>query len=529
MTFFRIILLFCFLTQVHAGIPVWSFAPDPNFPPNTSVNIGSTATVRYLVTNNSLKNHRLALKPQRGVRQEGACILGPRGSSTASCELTLTIIGSEIPPTGLFGGPILCQANSNGSPNINECYQPSLGDTLAINVLSAAPFLTASLADLALSITGLTLDGLPSGQSRVFTITNTGNAPAVNLSISATPFPAGTTIDTAPVTSCIDGSTLNIGDSCTITIAPGNTPSSGAGNVPCTTGIAPIPTIVSATAIGTNQTATNVVVLSYACIYQGGLIYAMSETANDQQSIGGQVTSLVDQAEPSIGSGSQPSSIIWASNGTQGNVSKDVMPTISENFGFPTYPTAAFIYGNTYNNEGTFPYPPSSAFDACDGSIEGACNSHNILAFYNTYITNYGGSYNVQPGITPLTYYSTGLCTASINGFNDWYLPAICQLDAVNGGVVCPVGAQSIVGSLGFLIGDPNSVVPIPSQSCNQPFGPPPGVNCFAGIYWSSTLRFFEIVDNAYAEVFDNILTSIQDDFDKAALLGVRCSRNLTI
>lgn len=79
----------------------------------------------------------------------------------------------------------------------------------------------------------------------------------------------------------------------------------------------------------------NVFVLGYGCIYQGGLVYAMDETVNPGQSIGGQVTSLQDQAAPGLDSGSQLSSIIWSSNGsgaTSSDVSRDIIPQISDYF-----------------------------------------------------------------------------------------------------------------------------------------------------------------------------------------------------
>ena len=162
---------FCLITAAQAGEPVWSFTPNPSFPPTASVSPTGTASVMYTVSNNSSKAHNLVLKPQTGVSQNGPCVLGPKGSGSASCTLSLTISGSAVPASGLFGGPVLCQANLDGTPGSNQCYQPSKANSLAITIAQGAPILSASTANLALSVTGLTLNGLPSGQARVITIT----------------------------------------------------------------------------------------------------------------------------------------------------------------------------------------------------------------------------------------------------------------------------------------------------------------------------------------------------------------------
>ncbi len=122
---------FCFSITLQAGMPVWSITPDPGFPPVTSVSSTTFAQVKYNVTNNSSRAHNLVIVPQTGVSQNGACFLAPKGS----CVLTLTIIGSALPASGLSGGPVLCSTSDGTTPNPNQCYQPYSTDHLAITMV----------------------------------------------------------------------------------------------------------------------------------------------------------------------------------------------------------------------------------------------------------------------------------------------------------------------------------------------------------------------------------------------------------
>ena len=74
------------------------------------------------------------IKPISGVTQIGACRLAPKGQAGESCTLNLSVSGAQLPANGIFGGPVLCQSNQAGSPDLNQCYQPSQGDTLNVTV-----------------------------------------------------------------------------------------------------------------------------------------------------------------------------------------------------------------------------------------------------------------------------------------------------------------------------------------------------------------------------------------------------------
>lgn len=97
----------CFITAAQAGIPVWSFSQAPGFPTKTYVSPINTATVKYIVTNNSSKPHNLVLSPQTGVSQIGNCLLAPENLPGSTCTLVLAINGSMLPATGLSAGPVL--------------------------------------------------------------------------------------------------------------------------------------------------------------------------------------------------------------------------------------------------------------------------------------------------------------------------------------------------------------------------------------------------------------------------------------
>lgn len=522
---------FIITTTVDAGIPLWSFSPDGS--PVVSVSATGTATVNYTLTNNSKKPHRLVLSPKTpaGISQPASpCVLEARSpiNPNPTCTLTLSINGSTLPANTVSGGPVLCQANDKNIPNPNQCYQPSPGDTLVITRTTATgtTTLSSSIAPpsiLALSVNNPSLNPALTGSARQITITNTGTNEAMGISVAVTGLPTGTTITTVP-TSCTG--TLAANATCTITITPGAIATSA-----CNTGGVPTPGAITVSATNAATAVTSeVVVLSYGCQYQGGFLYAVDDTTANTGSIGGKVSSLVDQAEPFINSGPQPTSIIWSSNGSgsvSANISYDIIPLISEtSTPNDSYSNAQSTFNTTYSNTGTLPFPASSAFAACNGASQGSCNSGNILALYDAYTTGYGigaSPYTLSAGPTNRIYYAAGLCTATINTYSDWYLPSICEMDAVNTNVTCPPGTQSMLGNLSLLLGDPGAATP--GTSCT----PPNGTDCLAGVYWSSTEYSPNAQSNAWLQGFNSNGSSSHGTFLKSVPLGVRCSRDLTL
>ena len=125
--------LFLLSSVVYAGKPVWTFTPLSAT--SITVPVNGTATIQYQVRNQSpTKPHRLVIMPLPGVSQDAPCTVSPKGQPGDSCTLTLTVIGNKVPKGGISGGPKLCQTNKDGTPNPNQCYQPSQADGLNIAV-----------------------------------------------------------------------------------------------------------------------------------------------------------------------------------------------------------------------------------------------------------------------------------------------------------------------------------------------------------------------------------------------------------
>jgi hypothetical protein len=234
----------------------------------------------------------------------------------------------------------------------------------------------------------------------------------------------------------------------------------------------------------------HVLVLSYGCIYQEGYVYSIDDTTPSTRSIGGKVTTRVDQAKPAA-----PGKI-WSSNS------------------LGAYDGGVSIWGIDENSTTSNPSPNDSSFDPatkyanqlnCNGAIDGACNTNNIYIYYST----------VATPAPSLKYYATGLCKATINGHSDWYLPAICELgpdDLLTMCIAPPLmqPEQNIMESL-----------PILWNNCTGP-------QCLAGYYWSSTELSGNPPDIAWTQCFATNGGTIQCVENKDQPLGVRCSRALT-
>ena len=370
--------------------------------------------------------------------------------------------------------------------------------------------LSVSATELALSIRGLTLNGVPSGTPRQFVVTNTGGVPVTGINITQPALPTHAGMST----SC--GGTLGVGETCSITITPGEFATSD-----CTTypGTAPTPSLITLSADGISPINMNFVVLGYGCIYQEGYIFSMRETTSPTESIGGTVAALQDYSGTPV----------WSSNShglTSSDVSYDLIPGIGEtstsSAGLPSFSDFAVYFAATYATP--LALNPID-FRQCDARTDGRCNTANIVKFYSYYQTNYGvGVFPYTPTVasTPPSDYAAGACDTYNSGmYQDWYLPAVCELSVDN-----PVGYPGRA-----LSGCGTAAAPL-IQNIEQNLAAHSIGNFPYHGYWSST----ECTPYGPITYAWNALLSPQIDFtyngggDKSDDLSlIRCVRALTL
>jgi hypothetical protein len=349
----------------------------------------------------------------------------------------------------------------------NDVLTPAI---VTINVGAIADVtLSSSVSNLGLSVKG---SGALLGTARQITITNTDTTKtAFVVSYDSTSLPSGTTITSSPSPACGDIAPLG---TCVLTITPGTTPSAPPYDAN------PIPITLNIEGENTNPLSIPVNIITYGSVYQSGYVFSIDDTTPNTGSVGGKAAALVNQAE------AYPNGIIWSSKGN-GSTAADV--------------SNIAILGIDNSSTTSVPSPTSPAypvgtppFTACNGKSDGACDTQNIVSYYNAN-RQAGGS-----APTPLNYYAAGLCVSYTGGgFINWYLPAICEIGPSSGGPGCPAG-QTILTNL---------------------------PNLLTGYYWSSTENTTQPQNLVWVELFSGS-TGSQQVFNKDFLLGVRCTRSLT-
>ncbi len=365
---------------------------------------------------------------------------------------------------------------------------------------SESTTLVISNSTLVLSVNNTALNAALVGNPRSLVVTNTGTEVLSGLNISASDLETGTSFNST----C--SSLLAPLASCSITITPGSVATTS-----CETGSAPVPAVLSVSADNSNTVKSDILVLSYGCLYQGGYVFSIDDTTDANGSIGGKVVSITDQA-PAF-----PNGVFWSSNGNDSTtVSLDIIPGVNEVSTAATpEPTYATFSANFLSNYGSAPLlTPDSSYSACNGNVDGSCNTVNIRSFYNNYVTHYEilgtPPYTPTAGPTNQSFYAAGLCLSSISGYSDWYLPAVCEMGADNalpesgcGTLASPV-IQNIQNSL---VG--SGIVPL------------------AGSYFSST-QLSTNSNYAWLHSFDNLGGSVLFVARKGTRGGVRCVRAFT-
>lgn len=193
------------LSTAHAATPLWTMVPTVGSNPTQTVAENGVTSVQYQVQNQSPKSKRLVMLTIPGISKTAPCVLAPRGQMGSSCTLNVNITGSALPREGIHHGPVLCQANADDTPNLNQCYQPSAANSLNIT--------RGPATGAVISVSPSTLNFV-AGANGSFTITNSSSSSEPAKNVVAT-IPSGSGI---VVQSSTCGASLAIGASCTITL-----------------------------------------------------------------------------------------------------------------------------------------------------------------------------------------------------------------------------------------------------------------------------------------------------------------------
>lgn len=364
------VICLCIASAVFASKPIFTIAPQTPGGNNITVQRGDIEDVTYVVTNNLHKTKTLSMQPMANITQrtlgQNRCSNPFTLASGASCELKIRINTTNMASGTYTGGPIICI----GENNALSCNQPNVGDLLNVTVLSNAEIsLSVDTTDLAIAAQGILTEAAgvhpaASSSARAVQITNNGPSTAHAVNFSFTPaLPAGTTA--SPASTC---GNISPGDTCTITITPGSTPSGTAGS-------APDASIMTIQGTNTNQLKKDIFVLTYGNLYpegdgsMQGYIFSIDDSTPNTHSVAGKVSTQVDAGYSTL--------FPWSSNSHEN------------------------VQGTSFSDS-----------NACGtGATGGECNSRLIIDHY---------------GSSPTT--ALACKTISSNTENPWYSPAICEL-----------------------------------------------------------------------------------------------------
>lgn len=238
---------------------------------------------------------------------------------------------------------------------------------------------------------------------------------------------------------------------CSASLTPGSscsiTISPGAtASAAASAGTAALPSVFTIGSSNTNSLNANVYVLAYGSIYQSGYLFSIDDSTASTNSIDGKVLALSDQS-------------------------------------------GASKWSTTYIN-----IPGISEIDTspCNGAYDGSCDTAQIVSSYPT---------------TPYSNYAAGLCKSTINGYGDWYLPSICELNKAPTytPAICNPATQDVQTNL-----VDTSIVAL------------------TGYYWSSTEYSPNPTNTAWVNFFASGGGSAPYLTFKIAQQAVRCTRLLS-
>jgi hypothetical protein len=451
---------------VLAATPLISIDLDTGYENHLILPRNGSALVQYTITNNDDVALLFELLPVPGIsvipRSLRKCSRQESLESHGSCTLTLLVSAEQLSGSSSNDGP---------SISVNSFWNYQASQPISVTVTDADAGATLTGQGLALSVNNPSLNAALTGTPREIKITNSGPETATNVNYILSP----ALPDDASISPSTCG-TIAAGGTCTLTVTPG------------ATAVSSTLTTVSRTA---SQLSIPLNILSYGSEYQSGYVFAIDDTVTPSTaSVGGKVAALENQAAP------WPLGLIWAANA---NTSCTREPGNINAFA----PCTDYTFLTGIDELST--NPP----DACNGKSDGICNTDVIF------------NYLEGNGISQ-SRYAAGLCkNVDIGGYNDWYLPSICEMGYY-------VDAPGTPGLDSFCGTEAN---PTQQNMLSNLFDRQ--VGNLLGIMWSSTeySKADGTYNNAWAQYyFGNIGSyfSYQTHDGKENTSGVRCVRELT-
>lgn len=452
---------------VFAAVPLISINLQSGYNNHIILPQNGSALVQYSITNNDDAAHAFELKNVPGVSVVPAsvrsCVVGQSLGAKDTCTLALLISAANLrESTGQQGPTIL----------VNAFWSYQSSQSLDVTVIRPNAPATLTGKGLALSVNNPSLNAALTGTPREIKITNSGPDTATNVNYIISP----ALPDDASITPSSCGNIAS-GGTCTLTITPG------------ATAVSATLTTLSPTA---NQLSVPLNILSYGSIYQSGYVFAIDDSVTPiTESVNGKVAALQNQAA------FWPLGVIWSSNGM----------TTCEYTSLANFDPNAFAPCTSYDDiPGIDETSTTTAGDACNGNTDGACDTQTIVDYYDTL------------GI-PRNLYAAGLCKETIDGFDDWYLPAICETGYWVAGPETPT-VDSFCGS---------QSAPLIQNMASNLFELNPAVGGLFGVTWSSTQysNLDGTINNAWSVYYFS--RGYQQTHDgKENTSGVRCVRALT-
>jgi hypothetical protein len=425
--------------QYYSLTPVSGYPGTVSAPIHSSTPILIQYTVKNLMPSSTVVEVRSSANAAPGLPtgiSQGTSTTGtacPTLPFTLASGVSCTLALSVMPNalTGnVVGGPFVCQQGTF------RCNQPTTGNGFNIT-RNAGAALQANQSALALKV---------SGNARYITITNAGAATATSVGFSGDC--PGTTcyLSTSTIVSNNSCTSMLAGDVCYLIVIPGSKPTA----VPPNGGSATL--TVNWMNGGTQASLPlTIYILTYGSQYQDSYVFAIGEDT-DTSPVAGNITGTGAALQD------LPTVLAW-----------DSSPAC--------WTVGCLLIGTSFNNSPT-----------ANGSI----NTYGTSQM--TGIINKLTYYNASP--QPIASYAAGACSqsTSTNGYKNWYLPSICEMDDSVGVGTC-YSDQSMQKNL----------------NANTYFG--------SGYYWSST-------ENDLANAwFQSFTYAFQDVDVKQYGYGVRCVR----